>query len=819
MPQRSDQAAEDSRNHPTPEDGGPGDQTLGDIYGQFDEEDGATDQERSWADDDSSVTEADQDWADADYADYEDDDTGDDATDFPDDSVEVRTAPGEDVDGTPSDEIPAEEAGEATATATDANETSAAEAERESEATSSLGIDDASDHRSPEMTTAPEDDGTASAADAAEPEIPESIHVDTVPTHRARMRKAGRPTSEGGAPVVAESQADQAGVVDGTPTDETAPAATASYEEDGLSWDQPSVEDEEYEEDYPADAAVDDTAGWSSDGYDDEYYIDEPYDDAADVEEYGDEAGYDETYPGSYEPGEESPYQQGDAGSSNHEGAVRRFARKVKGLFTRKKSEAQEQEYGYVDESVVDDAGSYDETDEGAMAAGGYQGQGAQAGDQVEEDSAQRGPAASVEFREVRSEEYLPSDEDAIYDDLDDDYDFSAAEDEGDGSSGARNSSDADAVIRDRSARMQFDGGADDTGDILPKDTIGLDTTPDDYADQRQQRTRTPRPIDDPSWGKSSYEPPISPSSIARRAALLDLPNPSSAPSDPLASDDEYGDDEGQDVMAPPAAKSSNAALDDTQPDGTPIDADAGVSPDEGPSAEGARNRRSKWKGGAAVRSDMREDEAPQDIDVTDPEDVVDTTPSDEVVDAAAEAQLPDEAPEANAAAGVQSVTDEDLQDAIMELGDDLLISHDIWFVAVGASSVGHAGIKSFLANFRRDIRGAFLVNLDSVGAGAPVVLAREGLDKGRRSDRRSMRLFESTAKDLHLDVQNIDYGWKDTDATPAMRSRVRSITVMGMDENGLPALSHTLNDVPMNVDPKQVSAVVRTVCEFIRRS
>ena len=130
-----------------------------------------------------------------------------------------------------------------------------------------------------------------------------------------------------------------------------------------------------------------------------------------------------------------------------------------------------------------------------------------------------------------------------------------------------------------------------------------------------------------------------------------------------------------------------------------------------------------------------------------------------------------------------------------------------------------HAGAQSFVANFRRDLRGAFLVNLDSIGAGQLVTLTNEGYDEGRRADRRSSRLLTQTASDLQIPVEKIDYGWEETDATCAMRARVRAITVMGMDENGLPALSHTENDVPMNVDPKQVSSVARLICEFIRRS
>ena len=60
---------------------------------------------------------------------------------------------------------------------------------------------------------------------------------------------------------------------------------------------------------------------------------------------------------------------------------------------------------------------------------------------------------------------------------------------------------------------------------------------------------------------------------------------------------------------------------------------------------------------------------------------------------------------------------------------------------------------------------------------------------------------------------------WGTTDATPAMRSSLRSVTIRGVDQNGLPALSHTSEDVPENVSGDQAARVVEIVTEMIRRS
>lgn len=174
---------------------------------------------------------------------------------------------------------------------------------------------------------------------------------------------------------------------------------------------------------------------------------------------------------------------------------------------------------------------------------------------------------------------------------------------------------------------------------------------------------------------------------------------------------------------------------------------------------------------------------------------------------------------QANSEQSAQAITPQDMAEEVMKLGDDNLINHDIWFVAAGASHHNHAGIKAFLEAHRRQVRGCFFINLSCVGAGDLSVLTREGLEESRRADRRLLRLCQNTADTLHIAVDEKDYSWCETDATVAMRSAVRSITLMGVDEHGLPALSQTPADVIENVDADQAALACEVVTEIIRRS
>lgn len=157
--------------------------------------------------------------------------------------------------------------------------------------------------------------------------------------------------------------------------------------------------------------------------------------------------------------------------------------------------------------------------------------------------------------------------------------------------------------------------------------------------------------------------------------------------------------------------------------------------------------------------------------------------------------------------------------DAVLSMGNDELRCHDIWFVAAGASELGCAGMHAFLRDHKRDIRGCFLINLDAVGAGSLSILSREGLDDTRSCDRRISRLCKRVAENLHIELDEAPYDYAQTDATEAMRSSVRSLTLMGLDANGLPAFRGTNEDVAENIDDKQVKQVAQLVSEVIRRA
>lgn len=390
-------------------------------------------------------------------------------------------------------------------------------------------------------------------------------------------------------------------------------------------------------------------------------------------------------------------------------------------------------------------------------------------------------------------------------------------------------------------------------------DAAGLTAMGDADATQPTAPAQRQRPAapEDPEWGHTSFRPQAP--NPARRASLFDLPNPGEESMDPFATDPR-----GQVVTQAPAqpstvrrpsavpapapvpqqpaapaqpfgtisAGSFDAAEDEPAqgkhrfggfklpkinlPFGHKGAAEAddqredwlGITDDENWSDEDGG-----WKGGATTRAGLRlvEDEAAPAAEAA----VAGTS------DAAPEVVSAADAPAGENPAGFDAAapTDEDLRDAVLAMNNDALLCHDIWFVGLGASGLGHAGMKAFLAQHRKQIRGAFVINIDAVGAGELTMFTREGIINSRRADRRMVRSLARTAADLHIGLAQAEHEWGSTDATPSMRAHVRSITITGVDPSGMKALSGTPADVIERVNPAQAAQVAALVTEMIRRS
>jgi hypothetical protein len=282
----------------------------------------------------------------------------------------------------------------------------------------------------------------------------------------------------------------------------------------------------------------------------------------------------------------------------------------------------------------------------------------------------------------------------------------------------------------------------------------------------------TPSEPGEETWGVNEYNPSsANRNASVRRVALFDLPDPNENSVDPLAPERPVEKDiSNADTAAYQPTQMPNADIET-------ISSNDAVAPVPLQVLRGDKKSKGSkgWKGGAAKSGELRDSD--YDLDVV------------------------------------------EMQEEVMEFGDEDLLAHDIWFVATGASTLGFAGSKDFLERHRKQLRGALVFTITGVGAGTVSILTTEGSIEKRRVDRRILRTLKGVSKDLHVDVDEVPRPWADTDATPFMRNSIRSASIVGLEAGDVIAYAHTQEDVIENINPRQITQVAQLITEAIRRS
>lgn len=338
----------------------------------------------------------------------------------------------------------------------------------------------------------------------------------------------------------------------------------------------------------------------------------------------------------------------------------------------------------------------------------------------------------------------------------------------------------------------------------------------------------SPEPFVKPEVAPFS-EPPAAPfeSSMnpAQRASLFDLPDPEETAVDPLASGFDMPPVTIGDVEEDASANMSGSVMTSGQFD--TISAESAGEAIENPyQAESRRSRKQKrerktlfgsrksaktedeslseWLG---VSDDYDAKSAGREISSWDNFDDSDddlwkggATRSDAFVDELGEADQGE------------------LADAVVRMDEANLMAHDIYFVAVGASELDHAGMKAFLAARKSELRGSYVVTLDAIGAGELTTFRNERAYNAKRATRRVLKTIDHVARDLHIPLINAAQSWKETETTVALDNSMRGVTLMGCEPGEVPALAHTAENVPEHVSAEQIETVNRLLDEVIRR-
>jgi acetylornithine deacetylase/succinyl-diaminopimelate desuccinylase-like protein len=150
---------------------------------------------------------------------------------------------------------------------------------------------------------------------------------------------------------------------------------------------------------------------------------------------------------------------------------------------------------------------------------------------------------------------------------------------------------------------------------------------------------------------------------------------------------------------------------------------------------------------------------------------------------------------------------------ALLELARRLatapLPATEVLLAFVGAEESGMGGMRQFLADHPLDPRRSFVLGLDTIGSGRPIVASAEGAVLAHRYRDEDLALVERGARRAGLDAPERWRigGW--TDPILARFAGVPTASVLSVGENGMYTHYHRMDDEPQHVD---VACVERCV-------
>lgn len=174
--------------------------------------------------------------------------------------------------------------------------------------------------------------------------------------------------------------------------------------------------------------------------------------------------------------------------------------------------------------------------------------------------------------------------------------------------------------------------------------------------------------------------------------------------------------------------------------------------------------------------------------------------------------ELADEA--AAAAVPTPVEVDEELSEVYQFRNPDITI--EVWFVALGSELAQNAGMKAFLEAHESELRGAFIVDVDALGAGELTMLEREGYLKPAKASSRMKRYIRKASQASGTKVATGSLMLEESAASYAAKHGQQAMHLVGM-EGGVPALYGQLDDTIENIDDRKLAENVEFLMELLK--
>lgn len=143
-------------------------------------------------------------------------------------------------------------------------------------------------------------------------------------------------------------------------------------------------------------------------------------------------------------------------------------------------------------------------------------------------------------------------------------------------------------------------------------------------------------------------------------------------------------------------------------------------------------------------------------------------------------------------------------------------IDAEVWFVALGSELAQNSGMKAFLEAHQSELRGAFIVDIDAIGAGDLTMIEREGFLKPSKASSRMKRYIRKASQATGIKVASGALLGEESAASYAAKHGCQVTHLVGM-EGGKPALYGQQDDIVENIDEKKLASNVDFLMELLK--
>ena len=143
-------------------------------------------------------------------------------------------------------------------------------------------------------------------------------------------------------------------------------------------------------------------------------------------------------------------------------------------------------------------------------------------------------------------------------------------------------------------------------------------------------------------------------------------------------------------------------------------------------------------------------------------------------------------------------------------------IDAEVWFVALGSELAQNSGMRAFLEAHQSELRGAFIVDIDAIGAGDLTMIKREGFLKPSKASSRMMRYIRKASQATGIKVASGALLGDESAASYAAKHGCQVTHLVGM-EGGKPALYGQQDDIVENIDEKKLASNVDFLMELLK--